>query len=96
MNRRERRAEVKHLRKDGALDQQAFLDVAGQFIDLANRLNRTVVAPDLALAFQYAASRYNAHLAKNVLDVKKHEAFVEEALKGYAEMLRQNLADPDL
>ncbi len=96
MNRRERRAGIKQLRKDGALDQQAFLEVAGQFIDLANRLNRTVAAPDLALAFQYAASRYNGHLAKNVLEVENHEAFVEEALKQYAEMLRQNLADPDL
>jgi hypothetical protein len=96
MSRRERRAEIKRLRKDGELDQQAFLEVAGQFIDLANRLNRTVVAPDLALAFQYAASRYNAHVAKNVLEVTKHEEFVEDALKTYAEMLRQNLADPDL
>ena len=96
MNRRGRRAEIKRLRKDGELDQQAFLDVAGQFIDLANRLNRTIVASDLALAFEYAASRYNAHVAKNVMDVENHEEFVEESLKRYAEMLRQNLADPDL
>jgi hypothetical protein len=96
MNRRGRRAEIKRLRKDGELDQQAFLDVAGQFIDLANRLNRTIVASDLALAFEYAASRYNAHLAKNVMDVENHEEFVEESLKRYAEMLRQNLADPDM
>ena len=96
MNRRGRRAEIKRLRKDGELDQQAFLDVAGQFIDLANRLNRTIVASDLALAFEYAASRYNAHVAKNVMDVENHEEFVEESLKRYAEMLRQNLADPDM
>lgn len=96
MSRRERRVEARQLRKDGELDQEAFLEVAGQFIDLANRLNRTIVAPDLALAFEYAASRYNAHVAKNVLDVEKHEAFVQEALKRYAEMLRQNLADPAL
>jgi len=96
MNRRGRRAEIKRLRKDGELDQQAFLEVAGQFIDLANRLNRTIVASDLALAFEYAASRYNAHVAKNVMDVTNHETFVEEALKRYAEMLRQNLADPDM
>jgi hypothetical protein len=96
MNRRERRAEGKRLRNEGELDQEAFLGTAGQFIDLANRLNRTIVAPDLALAFEYAAARYNAHVAKNVLDVEKHEEFVQEALKRYAEMLRQNLADPDL
>jgi hypothetical protein len=96
MSRRERRAEAKRLRKDGELDQDAFLEVAGQFIDLANRLNRSIVAPDLALAFEYAAARYNAHVAKNVLDVENHEEFVQEALKRYAEMLRQNLADPAL
>jgi hypothetical protein len=96
MSRRERRLEEKQLRKHGELDQQAFLEVAGQFIDLANRLNRTIVAPDLALAFEYAASRYNAHLAKNVMEVENHEEFVEAALKRYAEMLRQNLADPEL
>jgi hypothetical protein len=96
MSRRERRAEEKRLRKDGELDQEAFLEIAGQFIDLANRLNRSIVAPDLALAFEYAAARYNAHVAKNVLEVEKHEEFVQEALKRYAEMLRQNLADPAL
>jgi hypothetical protein len=96
MSRRERRAEAKRLRKDGELDQDAFLEVASQFIDLANRLNRGIVAPDLALAFEYAASRYNAHVAKNVMDVENHEEFVQAALKRYAEMLRQNLADPAL
>ncbi len=96
MNRQERRAEGKRLRKEGELDQEAFLETAGQFIDLANRLNRTIVAPDVALAAEYAAARYNAHVAKNVLEVTNHEDFVQEALKRYAEMLRQNLADPDL
>lgn len=96
MNRRERRAEGKRLRKEGQLDQEAFLEVAGEFIDLANRLNRTIVAPDVALAFEYAAARYNAHMAKNVMNVERHEEFVEEALKRYADMLRQNLADPGL
>jgi cytosine/adenosine deaminase-related metal-dependent hydrolase len=96
MSRRERRAAIKRIRKEGELDQQAFLETAGQFIDLANRMNRTIVAPDLALALDYAAARYNAHVARNVLEVEKHEEFVEEALKRYAEMLRQNLADPDL
>lgn len=96
MSRQERRAEAKRLRKEGALDEKAFLEVAGQFIDIANRLNRTIVAPDVALAFQYAAARYHAHTAKNVLVVEDHEAFVEEALKQYADMLRQNLADPEL
>lgn len=96
MNRRERRAEGKRLRQDGQLDQEAFLETAGQFIDLANRLNRDIVATDLALALQYAAARYGAHVGKNVLEVENHEEFVQEALKQYAEMLRQSLADPEL
>lgn len=91
--RRDRRA----ARKEGKLDDPAaFLKVADQFIDLANRQNRTVLATDLAGAFLFAAARYNAHVAKNVLEVERHEAFVEEKLKDFADMLRQNLADPEL
>jgi hypothetical protein len=92
-NRRERRA----ARKEGNLqDPAAFLKAADQFIEVANRQNRTVLATDLASAFLFAAARYNAHVAKNVLEVERHEHFVEEKLKVFAEMLRQNLADPDL
>jgi hypothetical protein len=92
-SRRDRRA----ARKEGRLDDPgAFLKVADQFIDLANRQNRTVLATELAGAFMYAAARYNAHVAKNVLEVERHEEFVEQALKNFAEMLRQNLADPEL
>ena len=91
--RRVRRA----ARKEGRLeDPGAFLKIADQFIDLANRQNRSVLATDLAGAFLFAAARYNAHVAKNVLEVERHEAFVEEKLKDFAEMLRQNLADPEL
>jgi hypothetical protein len=92
-SRRDRRA----ARKEGRLDDPgAFLKVADQFIDLANRQNRTVLATELAGAFMYAAARYNAHVAKNVLEVERHEEFVEQTLKNFAEMLRQNLADPEL
>jgi hypothetical protein len=92
-NRRERRA----ARKEGnPQDPAAFLKAADQFIEVANRQNRTVLATDLASAFLFAAARYNAHVAKNVLEVERHEHFVEEKLKVFAEMLRQNLADPDL
>lgn len=91
--RRERRAAA----KEGKLDDPgAFLKVADQFIELANRQNRTVLATDLASAFLFAAARYNAHVAKNVLEVGRHEEFVDEKLKAFAEMLRQNLADPEL
>ena len=96
MNRQDRRAEGKRLRKAGRLDTEAFQSAAGEFIDVANRLNERIVAADLAIAFQYAAARYAAHLGKNVLAVEKHEDFVEDMVKQYAEMLRQNLADPEL
>ena len=83
-------------RKAGKLDTTAFLKVADAFIDVANRKNRTVLATELSMAFLYAASRYNAHVAKNVLEVETHEDFVQDMVKNYTEMLRQNLADPKL
>jgi len=83
-------------RKQGRLDPGAFLKVADAFIDVANRKNQTVLATELSMAFLYAASRYNAHVAKNVLEVEAHEDFVQDLVKTFTEMLRQNLADPEL
>lgn len=83
-------------RKEGKLDTAAFLKVADAFIDVANRKNQTVLATELSMAFLFAASRYNAHVAKNVLEVETHEDFVQDLVKTFTEMLRQNLADPDL
>lgn len=91
-NRQERRA----LRKDGVLDTGAFLKLADKFIDVANRENTRVPATDLQLAFLYAAARYNAHVAKVVLDVDNHEVFVKTMVDEYREMLRQHLADPSI
>ena len=79
-----------------AFDQDAFLALAGGFIDQANRRNRTIDARNVALALRWAAARYEAHVAKNVSRIGEHEPFVEESLRGYAEMLRQHLADPEL
>lgn len=93
MTRRERRADLKEGKLD---DPAAFLKVADQFIELANRQNRTILATDLATAFLFAAARYSAHVAKNVHEVENHEDYVEEAVKTFTEMLRQNLADPGL
>jgi hypothetical protein len=76
------------------MTDQRFIALADKFIGLANRENRTVNATDLHMAFLYAAARYNAHVAKNVLDVDEHEPFVTEMLKAYQEMLRNHLADP--
>ena len=91
-NRAERRA----ARAQGAFDEEAFLAVADKFIDLANRQNAKIDARNVQTAMLWAAARYNAHVAKNVIEVEEHEPFVEEMLKAYAEMLRQNLADPNL
>ncbi len=92
MNRKARRA----ARREGKLDDAAFLKVADKFIDLANRENRTVLASELHMAFLFAAARYNAFVAKTVFDVDEHEAFVAHMVDQYREMLRQNLADDSL
>lgn len=91
-NRAARRA----ARAEGALDDAAFLKVADAFIDLANRQNQKVKATDLHMAFLYSAARYNAHVAKNVLEIDEHEPFVEGMVKAYTEMLRNHLADPSI
>ena len=80
----------------GVFDEDAFLALAGRFIDLANRQNRAIDARNVALALRWAAARYEAHVAKNVNAVELHEPFVAESVKGYTEMLRQHLADPHL
>lgn len=92
MNRKERRLS----RKEGKLDDTAFVKIADKFIDLANRENMAIQATDLHRAFLYAAARYSAFVANSVLKVENHEEFVQEMVKQYTEMLRQNLADPSL
>ncbi len=91
-NRQQRRA----MRAEGSLDTAAFLKVADKFIDLANRENARVKATDLHMAFLYAAARYNAYVAKVVLDVGNHEEFVQKMAAEYTDMLRQHLGDPGL
>lgn len=91
-NRQERRA----ARAEGELDAAAFLELAAKFIELANRENRKVPATQLHMVFLFAAARYNAHVAKSVMEVENHEEFVAHMTKQYGEMLRQHLADPGL
>lgn len=91
-NRRERRAAEAR----GEMTDRRFLEIADKFIDVANRENQSVNATDLHMAFLYAAARYNAHVAKNVLQVDEHEPFVTEMAKSYQEMLRNHLADPNV
>lgn len=91
-NRETRRA----ARSEGQLDTAAFLKVADAFIDVANRQNQNVNATDLHMAFLFAAARYNAHVAKNVLEVEDHEDYVSKMMQTYGEMLRNHLADPNV
>ena len=92
MSRRDRLA----ARKEGNLDTGAFLKVADKFIDVANRENQNVKATQLHMAFLWAAARYNAFVAKNIMQVENHEEFVDTMTKEYTEMLRQHLADETL
>ena len=91
-NRESRRA----ARAEGKLDTAAFLKVADSFIDVANRQNQKTNATELHMAFLFAAARYNAHVAKNVVEVDDHEVYVTEMMKTYGEMLRNHLADPNV
>lgn len=91
-NRAERRA----ARAGGSLDTAAFLKIADSFIDVANRQNQKVQATDLHMAFLFAAARYNAHVAKNVLEAENQEEFVNKMMQTYGEMLRNHLADPSI
>ena len=91
-NRKTRRAEG----AAGSLDTSGFLRAADKFIDVANRENKRVKATDLHMAFLYAAARYNAFVAKTVLNVDQHEDFVSHMAEQYREMLRQHLADDSL
>lgn len=81
---------------DGKLDVKEFLKVANRFVEQANRENQTIAATELHMAFLWAAARYNAHVAKVVMDVPNHETFVADMTKHYQDMLRQHLADPTL
>jgi len=92
MNRKSRRAGA----AEGNLDTASFLKTADKFIDVANRENKKIKATDLQMAFLYAAARYNAFVAKHIINVEKHEEFVEKMTAEYQDMLRQNLADDGL
>ena len=82
--------------KAGQLDPTSFLKIADAFIDVANRKNKSVAAADLSMAFMYGAARYQAHVARNVIDIEDDEEFVTHMVNAFTEMLRQNLADPNI
>ncbi len=94
--RKQKQGEPRSAEGAPEMTDERFIALADRFIDLANRQNRAVNATDLHMIFLYAAARYNAHVAKNVLQVDEHEPFVNEMMKAYQEMLRNHLADPSL
>ncbi|MEM5493812.1 DUF3144 domain-containing protein [Hoeflea sp. AS16] len=77
-------------------ETEKFVRLADRFIRVANSANAKIPATDIHMAFLYGAARYNAFVAKNVLDVADHEAFVAEMVAAYSEMLRNHLADPNV
>ena len=80
--------------REGVLDSQSFLRVADQFISLANQRNKKIDSTELQMVMLYAAARYAAHVGKNVVEVPDHEEFVQHMVAQYADMLRENMADP--
>ena len=80
--------------REGVLDSHSFLRVADQFISLANQRNKKIDSTELQMVMLYAAARYAAHVGKNVIEVPDHEEFVQHMVAQYADMLRENMADP--
>lgn len=79
---------------DGRVDEATFLKLADQFISLANTRNRKVLATELQFVMLYAAARYAAHVAKNVIGVDNQEEFAGHMTAQFQDMLREHLADP--
>ncbi|MEM5473657.1 DUF3144 domain-containing protein [Hoeflea sp. AS60] len=77
-------------------ETEKFVRLADRFIRIANTANAKIPATDIHMAFLYGAARYNAFVAKNVIEAEDHEAFVTEMVAAYTEMLRNHLADPNV
>jgi len=61
---------------------------------LANSRNKKVLATELQFVMLFAAARYTAHVAKNVLDIDDQEVFAAHMMAQFKDMLREHLADP--
>jgi len=80
--------------QDGKLDEAHFIQLADQFISLANSRNKRVLATELQYVMMFASARYAAHVGKNVIEVEEHEQFVTHMTAQFKDMLREHLADP--
>ena len=81
---------------NGKLDGHHFIQMADQFISLANKRNRKVDATEIQMVMLFAAARYAAHVGKNVIEAPDHEEFIKHMAGQYADMLRGHLADPNV
>jgi hypothetical protein len=86
----------KKISEQETLDGKSFLKMADHFITFANTKNKTVKSMDIKYIMLYAAARYSAHVAKNVIEIDNHEEFVKHMSAQYIDMLREHLADPNL
>ena len=79
---------------EGRIDEATFLKLADRFISLANSRSKKVLATELQFVMLFAAARYAAHVAKNVIDTGDQEEFVGHMTAQFQDMLREHLADP--
>ena len=82
--------------QDCRIDEATFLKLADQFISLANTRNKKVLATELQFVMLFAAARYAAHVAKNVIDVEDQEEFAAHMTAQVRDLLREHLADPSV
>ena len=87
---------------EGFLDSvRYYVTRAAEQLDLGSRLDNVApvhkaVACRQVEAFMYGAARCQAHVARNVINVEDDEDFVSHMVNAFTEMLRQNLADPNI
>ncbi len=86
----------KNAGNEDKLDTKSFLKTVDHFITLANTKNKTIKATDLKYILMYASARYSAHVGKNVIKIDDQEKFVKHLNIQFIDMLRENLADPNL
>ena len=87
---------IKKSSEQSTLDGKNFLKLADHFITYANTKNKSVKSTDIKYVMLFAAARYSAHVAKNVIEIDNHEEFVKHMSAQYIDMLREHLADPNL
>tara|TARA_B100000131_G_scaffold285264_1_gene294423 strand:- start:1865 stop:2152 length:288 start_codon:yes stop_codon:yes gene_type:complete len=78
----------------GGLDQDGFIKTADRFVNLANTLNKRVLATEIQYTMLFASARYSAHVGKNVLEIDNQENYIDHLVNQYRDMLRENFADP--